>query len=91
MQTPSTGDEVWIEPSEGSTSSGNGDDGVRAGRRGERVERVERQIVLALDVLGKGHLTFYPGAEESVALQVPLGADWEDWVGRLEVVQEGAC
>ena len=30
------------------------------------------QIVLALDTLGEGHLTFYPGHTETVALQIPL-------------------
>lgn len=87
VETPSTGDEVWIEPSS-SESTGMVDEAASAVGKGERVER---QIVLALDVLGKGHLTFYPVDEETVALQVPLGADWEDWVGGLEVVREGAC
>ena len=31
------------------------------------------QIVLALDTLGRGHLTFYPGDTATVALQIPLG------------------
>ena len=30
------------------------------------------QIVLALDTLGMGHLTFYPGDTGTVALQIPL-------------------
>ena len=46
------------------------------------------QIVLALDTLGKGHLTFYPGNTETVALQIPL-ADEEapDHV----LLHEGPC
>ena len=88
VETPSTGGEVWIErSSEPTPAGGDGEGGSEAGSG----RRVERQIVLALDVLGKGHLTFYPGEEESVALQVPLGGDWEGWVEGLEVVREGAC
>ncbi|ETN45635.1 uncharacterized protein HMPREF1541_09467 [Cyphellophora europaea CBS 101466] len=77
------GDEVRIQ---------GGSGGKKDGSHGERVEG---QMVLALDVLGKGHLTFYPGDEESVALQVPLAEGWdlesEVGEGRWEVVREGAC
>ena len=84
--TPLKGDEVWIEPPAATGLEAETDD------RGERASPstvYDRQIVLALDVLGKGHLTFYPGDEQTVALQVPLG----EGLGGLEweFVGEGAC
>lgn len=92
--TPSTGDEVWIEPPKAAEAST--ERGRQAGRSTRYLgvnsrERVETQAVLALDVEGKGHLTFYPGEEETVALQVPLGQGWIEWVDNLEVVWEGPC
>jgi hypothetical protein len=90
--TPSTGDEVWIEPPDArgarlvAVASGDGRD--VAGRTGKRVEK---QAVLALDVRGKGHLTFYSREQETVALQIPLGENWEEWVDALEIVADGPC
>ena len=51
------------------------------------------QVLLALDILGKGHKTWYYGdtGTEVRALQVPLGEHWEDAVARWEVVKHGAC
>lgn len=86
VRTPWRGEEVIIAP-----PAEFGVDGERdwEGSESGRVGRVERQMVLALDVLGKGHLTFYPGEAETVALQIPLGSG----MGGLkwEVVGEGPC
>lgn len=46
------------------------------------------QMVLALDTRGKGHLTFYPGDEDTVALQIPL-TDAETL--EHELLHDGAC
>ncbi len=51
------------------------------------------QIVLALDLEGKGHKTWYYGKQGStvMALQVPLGEGWGEKIRNWEVVKEGAC
>lgn len=75
VQTPWTRDNVTIAAP---SSLAHGDSG-----------RVEPQMVLALDIAGNGHLTFYPGETETVALQIPLA----DGLGGLiwDVVREGPC
>lgn len=79
VQTPWTGDEVVIEPPRADGSV----------REVSETGRIEPQMILALDTLGKGHLTFYPGSEATVALQIPLGASH----GSLEwqIVRDGPC
>ena len=51
------------------------------------------QIVLALNVRGLGHKTWYYGGERStvMALQVPLGNGWEEEIRGWETVGEGHC
>lgn len=46
------------------------------------------QMVLALDSLGKGHLTYYPSDQETVALQIPL-ANVDDL--QVDVLHDGGC
>lgn len=79
VKTPWTGGEVVIVPA--SSSSNSNKRGVRGSR--------QAQMVLALDTLGKGHLTFYPTSETTTALQIPLGHDFGglNWT----VEYEGPC
>jgi hypothetical protein len=57
----------------------------------ERQQHIEPQIVLALDVLGKGHLTYYDGEEETLALQVPLEDGWH-WADKgWSKLHDGSC
>ena len=49
------------------------------------------QILLALDLKGRGHWTDYPSEEETWALQIPLAEGWEDVIKGWDVVGEGAC
>ena len=53
----------------------------------------KNQIVLALDIEGRGHKTWYYGEERSTvaALQVPLGDGWDQEIGRWKMVGEGPC
>lgn len=49
----------------------------------------KHQILLALDVPGKGHLTFYPGMGDSIALQLPLEVGYSGLT--WNVAWEGPC
>ena len=51
------------------------------------------QIVLALDLDGRGHKTWYYGEEgsEVAALQIPLAEGWEEEIRYWELVNEGPC
>ena len=49
------------------------------------------QILLALDLKGRGHWTDYPSGEETWALQIPLAEGWEDVIRGWDVIGEGAC
>lgn len=93
--TPSTGDHVWIKPPDTDCMARDLEDGTI--RKGDDVMntvktfRIETQVILALDIMGRGHLTFYPSDEETIALQVPLGSDWEAWLATLDVLHDGPC
>ena len=86
--TPGTG--AVISRSNGAGDGGD-DEGQHVWIDAEGTRR--NQIVLALDVMGKGHKTWYYGKEgsELMALQLQLGAGGEEEVAKWEIVGEGAC